>query len=757
MLSVFLHMEDTTKQRGIVMTLFNEATVIDEKSFHHFTLGEPVKKASIIFGTNGSGKSSFCSSLVHQFENKVRLFDTDYVKDNIQVPGDIKGSRLLTREQIQKQDKISSLQKNVNEAQRNLDKEEQELLDKRESLYQILEQTLEAGKEQFDHVKILQKKGARNNPEIVLSYWFKDAENKSEATENENLDQLNKKAELLRIQVQEIKPIDMNNYINSIKSVHELFGSSYTKPGECLTNEIIKWLKEGEKIHDLSGSEAQCLFCGSTFEVEEITSRINQRINNTYATAVQQVSNTIESLSSLESALNGIYPCKEYSNERDAAITECHHLLDLTHKKQENMHKRIDANADKFIECMGTLSERMKSTKDDYIKELQRIKNINDNKEAAAKSWIGKRLQTNLVVISLLDDIYRKIDSIKELNSTLSDLKNKISDAQQESSSMKPFEKRANEALQATGADFHLHLQEDDTFQVLCNSGDSNSPKLIKAEDLSEGEMRLLGFIHFMISIHNSADLSDIKDGIQLILIDDPITSLDADNRYYITEQINRMIEDVYKDNRDTIQLIVLSHSSMDFHNFGFKRKDITRLVIRKDDDGRSQLEISNDNQKTYSDYYASVFQELVEFAILNRKEITSFSPYLQYPAKMRFIFETHARTHYKLQYATKAAIITLCECYDIPNIDKFQKCFENALDVINSLSHGISLYDQPVNEQSRREIQRAIRVILFVLYEKDKQHVRAMCGNERWTKLETIFKQLKSDLIDSDQMQNSI
>lgn len=89
--------------------LFNETTVIDEKSFHNFTLGNPVKKVSIIFGTNGSGKSSFCSSLVHQFKDKMRLFDTAYVKDNIQVQ-DIQGSRLLTKEQLKKQDGIKQLE-----------------------------------------------------------------------------------------------------------------------------------------------------------------------------------------------------------------------------------------------------------------------------------------------------------------------------------------------------------------------------------------------------------------------------------------------------------------------------------------------------------------------------------------------------------------------------------------------------------------------------------------------------------------------
>ena len=729
--------------------LFNETTVIDEKSFHNFTLGNPVKKVSIIFGTNGSGKSSFCSSLVHQFKDKMRLFDTAYVKDNIQVQ-DIQGSRLLTKEQLKKQDGIKQLEDKKREAQENLRSEEQELEDNRKELYRIVSQTLEDGKKQFDNVNIKQKKGAKDNPEAALSQWYKDAENNSEAVGDENLAALNEKAELLQNQVQEIKPINLDNRIKDKEYIHTLLGSSYAKPGETLTDEIIKWLKQGEKIHDLSGAEEQCLFCGSTFEVKGIVSRIDQRINNNYADAVQKVADSIEALSSLERALDLIYPSKDYNDERDEALAECRHLLDLMHEKQKDMQKRIDGNTDKLIKYVESLSNKMSDTKSASLKEIQRIKGINDHKEAAAKSWIGKQLMTN-IPISLNNTIGSLIGSIKTLNSAIDSLQRKISDAQQESSSMKPFEKCANEALRATGADFRLHLQKDDTFQVLCNSGNPNSPKQINAEDLSEGEIRLLGFIHFMISIHNSADFSDIKDGIQLILIDDPVTSLDADNRYYITDQINEMIDDVCNGKID-IQLIVLTHSSMDSHNLGFRHDDITRLEISKDLKRSSQLIVVNNKQTTYSDYYSSVFRELVEFEILNKQEVSSFSSSLQYPAKMRFIFETHARTHYNLQYTQKSDLNKICDCYETPKTKKFKARFEGALVIINSLAHGSSLYDQAVNEQSPREIQAAIRIILCVLFEKDKQHVRAMCSDEQLRKFNDVVRDFEHKFIDNAQ-----
>ena len=227
----------------------------------------------------------------------------------------------------------------------------------------------------------------------------------------------------------------------------------------------------------------------------------------------------------------------------------------------------IDINADKLINDVRLLSNDMKLGKQRRSKEINRIEQINNNKEEEAKSWIGKQLN-NDIVNELKDSIENNKRKIETLNRSISEYDRRIIDAESSSSSMRPFENLANRALQATGADFRLQLQKDDTFKVLSISESQNpqNQKKIDSQDLSEGEVRLLGFIHFMLSLYKTTEVQDFKDGIQLILIDDPITSLDMDNRYYITEEINKIIRDVYN-NKGDLQVIVLTHSSMDFHN----------------------------------------------------------------------------------------------------------------------------------------------------------------------------------------------
>ena len=54
---------------------------------------------------------------------------------------------------------------------------------------------------------------------------------------------------------------------------------------------------------------------------------------------------------------------------------------------------------------------------------------------------------------------------------------------------------------------------------------------------------------------------------------------------------------------------------------------------------------------------------------------------------------------------------------------------FKGMLDLINSLSHGLSFYDIDINQISPREIRDAIRKLISIMFNYDKNHVIAMIG----------------------------
>ena len=58
---------------------------------------------------------------------------------------------------------------------------------------------------------------------------------------------------------------------------------------------------------------------------------------------------------------------------------------------------------------------------------------------------------------------------------------------------------------------------------------------------------------------------------------------------------------------------------------------------------------------RTISDYYQANFKDVYEFASLGGTNLPD--EFIQFGNKARLVLESHARTHYKLEYATSAVI----------------------------------------------------------------------------------------------------
>ena len=239
---------------------------------------------------------------------------------------------------------------------------------------------------------------------------------------------------------------------------------------------------------------------------------------------------------------------------------------------------------------------------------------------------------------------------------------------------------------------------------------------------MSEGECRLLVLLHFYYALFDSVDEA-ISAYTNLILVDDPITSMDSDNRYYLTELINTFIKKSIELN---VQLFVFTHSSLDFHNFGYSNKNqISFWKVRKNVQRKSEIiHLKFEDIQNYSDYYQANFKDVYEFATLDRTKLPD--AFIQFGNKARLVLESHARTHYKLEYATSAVIKKIQEYYDVPT-SKYDS-LKKSLDIINSLSHGMTFADEYT--LSAREVQQSVRFMLSMLYNKDPFHVKQMAGN---------------------------
>ena len=177
-------------------------------------------------------------------------------------------------------------------------------------------------------------------------------------------------------------------------------------------------------------------------------------------------------------------------------------------------------------------------------------------------------------------------------------------------------------------------------------------------------------------------------------------------------------------------QVFILTHSSIDFHNFGFgfNNNSLLKALIYKDEHGNSNIrKVEPQESKNFSDYYRANFKTIYDFAKTSNSKLSTVDNCVRFANMGRLILESHARSNYRLEYATSSAITQLMKFYNIS--EEKEEEFQGMLDVINSLSHGLSFYDIDINQISPREIRDAIRKLISIMFSYDKNHVIAMIG----------------------------
>lgn len=694
---------------------------INEKSFDNYSCSEEMEKINILFGTNGSGKSSLCNWIYKNNIGTSKLFDSQYVRDNIEAVEEISGVKLVVgQEAIDNEKNIERIKEaNLFIVSQNSEIELEET-DLKQELYDFMENELMKAKKQFKMQKTInQKVRAKKDPVTALNMWIKE-ENKSinnlEASTSIEIEQ---QIELDETNLSLLKmPLEIEK--EEILDLIELLKKEVIISSSEISYKLSQWLQEGLEIHN--DKEDKCEFCGNNIKINEVKNSIEKRIESEHVEllkSMQIYKNKIKDSINLAKNL----PTKEINkNEVQEFIEIANNILNDIEDKEKNSAISISLDMGEW-ERLNKLVEIVLERKKEISNRISHNREMLLKIEEVAKSWVGKQLNANARVHEIpkvLDQLKKK----KEINIGLIESNNEwIVEQESLNSQLKPFADLVNEQFQILGLRIELDVDEDNNSYKIYHK---NNDETFIAMNLSEGEKRLIAFLHYYYNLFNEPK-EKLKEGIEQVIIDDPITSLDADNRYYITEIINGLIKFV---NDKDIQLFIFTHSSMDFHNFGYGNKsnsDTKFWHVYKNEEDMSEIKsINKEGLKNYSDYYQSIMMEVLKFALKNRREVEIMTNYVHYGNKARFILESHARSHYKIDHATTSSLSKLIEAYEIE--EGKEDDFSAALNIINSLSHGLSLHDVSVNTLSVKEVQRGIRKIIGVLYNKDNQHIEKIC-----------------------------
>lgn len=554
---------------------------INEKSFNDFSVNDPnlVKQINVIFGRNGSGKTALSSYLKSIYPNELKVFDTDYVDRNLKASNTVKGTNLIIgSEQID----LSSLVEQTKEILTNLDSSkndiQQEIFGEKKTLNQLMKKIMKNVTKNFKTSKnINQKPNATQNPTKAIELWKEEVSKHSSDTQNftssEDIENILSET---RTQIGYLNPILLDFDDSRRRGLIMKMKDVVLKPKSDITNIIISWLQQGLSLHNLDAKpeslpeEMKCLFCGNSFKTESTVESIELKINSDYAkliSAIQrlrdQLNDAIKSIDDLGEVIT--------NNYKETALSEVQQLLSQLNYKEHHTDSSINLEANLF-EHLDELNKQIGKQKEKLKQEEKLLIQKQLNIEAMAKYRIGLEISEN-------ESIKEHVNKLRSLERAFEDqvyaqsLSNKyLLDLNNRANNLEGFKEMMNHTLYSLGLGFKLEFSSSDqnSFDIQLTG---NSQADIQVHSLSEGEIRLIAFIKFYLGLfskytdgENDRKLKrEFDSTVKLIILDDPITSIDSNNRYFMTTLINRLLGEAVK---SKIDVVILTHSIYDFHNF---------------------------------------------------------------------------------------------------------------------------------------------------------------------------------------------
>lgn len=701
------------------------------KSFKNYSgPDKKFNKKNIIFGYNGKGKSSMSKGIIIEYakensKEKARIFDDDYVNENLilnESDGKIKGVKAnFGEKEVNIENEIKRLQNLIVDTETN--EKEIEKLEENIKIY------IDDIHEKRKGTARISRKSTSYTIEKILESYHKDLEQaKSIIQTDQELANI-KGDDVLEKRLDELRRLDIG-VINEFpqqdvwNEIVELCSTSF-KSIEIPKQEIMSWLNEGLHIH-IDKDETNCIFCNNSIELDNIKKRIDEYNSS----ELQKASNTIylykESLNNYISEINNFLVKKENTLTilNEIELKECYieiknsknsllKIIDFLEMKLENMEKlkAINNEINNLTDSLDLIINNFNKIKEIINNKQDKIRHLLDNQDILVKGSIALEIKENAIIKNNFKNIEEEQKKLKETLKSNEQLKIKIQELEESKSDVGDFAELLTKTFLDLGIDIDILVDESKKSYILQHS---HSEEALTVQDISEGERNLLSLLFFYYELFEDDEQIKFKDNIDILVIDDPISSLDETNRYYVLEIIKSLLE------QDFTQTFILTHAWNDFTDLCYgkeKQENYSFFEVYKDSAGESKLR----NKKPNDDPYKMLFQEVYIFSQKNKDEELKHCEVYHLPNSMRRIFE------YFLSFKSSNNIIPTSSSksqieniMDITSNTKKRK-LATLLSITNVLSHKVSYNPDEILESAKFLMQQIKNV--------DSKHFYAMRG----------------------------
>jgi wobble nucleotide-excising tRNase len=612
-------------------------------SFKNLSTLETDKKVNLIYGLNGTGKSTFSNFLYDTTDKdysecsitglnneEILVYNQKFINDYFYEENNLKGIFTLSKENKDAVEKIKNAQKEKDAINGKRGEKQDELTSVREKLSQIKlqsENTVWEIKTTYtggDRVLEFCLDNLRGSKDKLFNHIVSIVNPDKEP--EETIDNLKDEVELLQgDNSQYCNKIPLIKFTENIIEEDSLFSKEIVGNENSTVAELIKklgnsdWVKQGLEYlpdNDFNGDES-CPFCQEKTITPKILSNIKSFFDETYENNIKiikkyhsEYKDALKSIPSKEIYNANLFVTRnkiEFERKYDQVLKVLGNNIIKIEGKLKTPSKSVTLEDPSYaIETVNTLITKINqeigvhniriASKDNVLKQIsQKFWDIMRWKYDQTISLFGKEKED---IEKKEAEIAKDFINIEKQHASQNQI---IIEQQKNTVNLKDAIISINKGLIDLGIDnFQLKQHSDNLYKICRENNDSDT-----FQTLSEGEKMIISFLYFIERCKGKNNPSDTRIK-KIVVIDDPISSLS----HIFVFNIGRMIINEFLNTDKYEQVFLLTHSLYFFYeltdtNHDRRRENQELFRMIKNRDGSHILEMKYEEiQNDYHSYW---------------------------------------------------------------------------------------------------------------------------------------------------------
>lgn len=500
----------------------------------------------------------------------------------------------------------------------------------------------------------------------------------------------------------------------------------------------INWILHGVDIH--GDNPEKCVFCGNNIDSElikslklafsdELSSLENELVlqNNRIKSEIQKL-DAIPNINKEDYFKDSVSDIQNINKEIENNIDNRKRVLETLEskisEKQRDIFSKIEINDLNWLD-FSKIQVEIDSLYNDTIEQIEQF----EDRKTKSIDFLRRYYIVKEFPVSEFTKLSQEVNQLEEYINENSKEQKKLKKEKEkfeqdiielESSLKSESEaaKRINMILQNSLAHSEISLKSVDDEEGIYFEVSRNEKR---AYNLSEGEKSLVAFAYYITRLES---LSTEEKSKTILFIDDPVSSLDENNIFYIYNLIFCLLE-----KKEFLQYFLSTHN-LDFLKYTNRfsnKKDyylIEKIKEAENIPSKSYIKKLPTHLSNKVTEFVFLFEQIYRVATEDEHE-NNFSVFYNFPNNGRKFIETLLYFKYP-DYKTK-------------NDDKIVNYFggENApfiQRINNEYSHGEDRFDRTRNPINTCEFKHDARIILGVLHRNDPEQFKSFLNNSNLT-----------------------